>query len=90
MHSESERDHLTRLENKFLKCRSYVISLNPRNSNFAMKEGKLLGHITSKDGVIIDQDEVYVILKVEETKSKKEVLSFVGEVNFLRILSLVS
>ena len=38
-----------------------------------MKEGKLLGHIISKDGIRIDPDRVNSILKVEEPRSKKEV-----------------
>ena len=36
-----------------------------------MKEGKLLGHIISKDGIRIDPDRVNVILKVEEPRNKK-------------------
>ena len=43
-----------------------------------MKEGKLLGHIISKDGIRIDLDRVNAILKVEEPKNKKEVQSFIG------------
>ena len=49
-----------------------------------MKEGKMLGHIISKDGIRIDPDRVNTILKVEEPRSKKEVQSFIGQVNFLR------
>ena len=47
-----------------------------------MKEGKMLGHIISKDGIRIDPDGVNAILKVEEPRSKKEVQSFIGQVNF--------
>ena len=59
---------------------------NPRKSNFAMKEGKLLGHIISKDGIRIDLDRVNDILKVDEPRNKKEVHPFIGRVNFLRRL----
>ena len=65
-------------------CRRYGISLNPRNSNFNMKEGKFLGHIISKDGIRIDLDRVNSILKVEEPRSKKEMQYFIGQVKFLR------
>ena len=68
-----------------MKCRKYGISLNPKKSNFALEEGKLLGHIISKYGIKIDPERVSAILKVEEPRSKKEIQSFLGQVNFLRI-----
>ena len=51
-----------------------------------IEEGKLLGHIISKDGIKIDLDRVNVILKVGEPRSLKEIQSFLGKgkVNFLR------
>ena len=67
-----------------MKCRKFGISLNPKKSNFALEEGKLLGHIISKDGIKIDLERVREILKVGEPRSKKEIQSFLGQVNFLR------
>ena len=71
LYSRFERDHIKHLEKIFFKCRKYGISLNPRKSNFALEEGKLLGHIISKEGIQIDLDRVSEILKVEELRSKK-------------------
>ena len=51
-YSRSDRGHIYHFENKFIKCRKFGISLNPNKSNFTLEEGKLLGHIISKDGVI--------------------------------------
>ena len=48
VYSRSDREHIRHLERFFLKCRKYGISLNPRKSNFALEEGKNLGHIISK------------------------------------------
>ena len=45
VYSNSAGDHIKHLENIFLKCRRFGISLNPKKSNFSMEEGKLLGHI---------------------------------------------
>ena len=73
VYSRSDRDHIKHLEKFFLKCRKYGISLNPRTSNFALDDGKILGHIISKEGIRIDPDRVSAILKVEEPRSKKEV-----------------
>jgi hypothetical protein len=49
-----------------------------------MQEGKLLGHIISKEGIKIDPCRVEGILKIITPHSKKEVQSFLGKVNFLR------
>jgi hypothetical protein len=38
-----------------------------------MEEGKLLGHIISKEGIKIDLNRVEIILKIGTPRSKKEV-----------------
>ena len=84
MYSRSDRENIRNLEKAFLKCKKYGLSLNPIKSNFALEVGKLLGHIISKDGIKIDPERINAILKVEEPRSKKEVQSFIGQVNFFR------
>jgi hypothetical protein len=49
-----------------------------------MEEGKLLGHIISKEGIKVYPNIVEGILKIGIPRSKKEVQSFLGKVNFLR------
>ena len=71
VYSRYAKDHIRHLERVFIKCRRYGISLNPRKSNFALEEGKLLGHIISKEWIRIDPGRVKGILKVEEPRSKK-------------------
>jgi hypothetical protein len=51
MFSQSDKEHYDHLKRVFLKCRKFGLSLNPKKSLFAMKEGKLLGHIVSVEGV---------------------------------------
>jgi hypothetical protein len=72
------------LEGHFKNVESSGISLNPKKSNFSMEEGKLLGHIISKEGIKVDPNRVEGILKIGIPRSKKEVQSFLGKVNFLR------
>jgi hypothetical protein len=67
-----------------LKCRRFGLSLNPKKSLFAMKEGKLLGHIVSAEGVRIDPSRVEAIQTLSLPRSKKEVQAFLGKINFLR------
>eukprot|EP00253_Pinus_taeda_P033959 PITA_33959 len=48
----THKDHLKHLKKVFLKCRQFGISVNPKKSQFALEEGKLLGHIVSAEGEI--------------------------------------
>ena len=68
---KSKRDHIKHMENVFLKYNKFGISLNPRKSKFSMQEGKLMGHIISKDGIKIDPDRIIAILKVDIPRNKK-------------------
>jgi hypothetical protein len=67
----SDEEHLKHLRRTFEKCRKFSISLNPEKSNFGMEEGKLLGHIISKEGIKIDPNRVEEILKIGTPRSKK-------------------
>jgi hypothetical protein len=49
-----------------------------------MQDGKLLGHIVSAEGVRIDPNKVEAIQALLLPRSKKEVQSFLGKINFLR------
>jgi hypothetical protein len=82
--SQSDKEHYGHLRRVFLKCRKFGLSLNPKKSLFAMKEGKLLGHIVSAEGVKIDPSRVEAIQTLSFPRSKKEVQSFLGKINFLR------
>ena len=50
-----------------------------------MQEGKLLGHIVSADGINIDPERVKAIPKISVPRNKKEIQSFIGKINFLRL-----
>lgn len=82
--SKTDEEHLHHLRRVFEKCRKYVISLNPKKIIFGLEEGKLLGHIISKEGIRIDPNRVETILKIDPPRNKKEVQSFIGRINFLR------
>eukprot|EP00253_Pinus_taeda_P025706 PITA_25706 len=82
--SKSDQQHLDHLKQVFLKCRQYGISLNPKNSLFGLEEGKLMGHIISKDGIRIDTARVEAILQILHPRNVKELQAFLGKINFLR------
>jgi hypothetical protein len=82
--SRSDKEHNCHLRKVFLKCRRFGLSLNPKKSLFAMKEGKLLGHVVSTEGVRIDPSRVEAIQTLSFPRSRKEVQAFLGKINFLR------
>jgi hypothetical protein len=82
--SQSDDEHLRHLRRVFEKCRKFGISLNPKKSLFGLEEGKLLGHIISKDGIKIDPSRIEAIQKLEHPRNIKELQSFIGKINFLR------
>lgn len=82
--SKSDEEHVAHLLRFFRKCRRFDISLNPKKSHFAMKEGKLLGHMIYEEGIKIDPKRVESILKIDLPRNNTEVQSLIGKVNFLR------
>eukprot|EP00253_Pinus_taeda_P034247 PITA_34247 len=82
--SKREQDHLKHLERILMKCRRFGISLNPTKRIFALTSGKLLGHIISEEGIRIDPNRVIAIQKLDFPRSRKEIQSFLGKVNFVR------
>ena len=43
-----------------------------------------MGHLVSANGIRIDPERVKAILKINLPRSKKDVQSFIGKINFLR------
>jgi len=84
--SKLDQEHLEHLKQVFLICRKYGISLNPKKSLFGLEEGKLLGHIISKDGIRIDLERIQAILHVPHPRNMKELQAFLWKINFLRRL----
>ena len=83
--SGSDDEHLEHLQKTFQKWKMFGLSLNPKKSFFALEEGKLLGHIVSKQGVNIDLARVEAIQTIPLPRSKKDIQRFLGKINFLGI-----
>ncbi|KAH9296655.1 hypothetical protein KI387_044235 [Taxus chinensis] len=83
--SRKINDHFRHLERMLVRCRVYVISLNPNKCHFGVQMAKLLGHIVLKEGVMIDSKRVESINKVPILRNKKGVQFFFGKINIIRI-----
>ena len=79
--SNSHKQHLKEV---FLKCRRFGISITPKKSQFALEEGKLLGHIVSAAGVKIDPERLQAIQTLSIPRLEKDIQSFLGKINFVR------
>lgn len=82
--SKLDQQHLDHLRQVFLKSRKFGISLNPKKSLFGLEEGKLLGHIISKDGIQIDPTNIKTILQIPHPRNIKELQAFLGKIIILR------
>ena len=58
--------------------------MNPNKTLFGIQEGKLLGHIISKERIKIDPKRIEEILQISHSRNIKELQSFIGKISFLR------
>ena len=76
VHSKSRIDHITHLVKVFEKCQTFCICLNPKKCVFMVKQGQILGHIVSKNGISTDLDKINIIADLPSPTNVKEVQAF--------------
>ena len=72
------------LKKVFDRCRKFGISLNPKKFTFGIDEGKLLGHIVSKEGIRIDHERPQAINTIYVPHNVASLQSFFGKINFVQ------
>nr|XP_019066943.1 uncharacterized protein LOC109119083 [Solanum lycopersicum] len=77
-------DHLTHLNKLFDRLCHYNLKLNPAKCVFGVPAGKLLGFIVSRRGIELDPSKIKAIQELPPPKTKKEVMSFLGRLNYTR------
>lgn len=82
--SKRRKHHLRDLRQVLQRCCEHGVSLNPKKLVFGVIEGKLLGHIVSKEEVRIDLERVKEIQQLSLPSNRNVVRSFFGQVIFLR------
>ena len=73
-------EHLHHLRLCLEKCKGYRLSLNPAKCVFRVRSGTLLGHIVSKDGIVVDRDKVKAILDAPAPSIVKTLSRFLGQI----------
>jgi len=81
--SKSEHDLI--LEKVTENARKLNVKFNIKKFQYCVSEFKFLGFIFNEFGVTPDPDRIRVIQELNETKNKKELQSFLGMINYLRL-----
>nr|GEX71123.1 hypothetical protein [Tanacetum cinerariifolium] len=77
--------HLTTVKDKMLqRCEDTNLSPNWEKSHFMVKEGIVLGHKISKNGIEVDRAKFDVIAKLPHPTTVKGIRSFLGHADFYR------
>ena len=61
----------------------YKLKLHPAKCAFGVPASKLLGFIVSRRGIELDPTKVKAIQDLPPSKTKKEVMSFLGRLNYI-------
>ncbi|GJU07490.1 reverse transcriptase domain-containing protein [Tanacetum coccineum] len=80
----SFRNCLSRLDKMLKRCEDTNLCLNWEKSHFMVKEGIVLGHKISKNGIEVDKSKIDVIAKLPHPTTVKGVRSFLGHAGFYR------
>nr|GFB37258.1 reverse transcriptase domain-containing protein [Tanacetum cinerariifolium] len=80
----SFRTCLSHLDKMFKRCEDTNLCLNLEKSHFMVKEGIVLGHKISKNGIEVDMAKVDVISKLPHPTTVKGIRSFLGHTDFYR------
>nr|GFA39445.1 putative reverse transcriptase domain-containing protein [Tanacetum cinerariifolium] len=80
----SFENYLSRLDKMLQKCENTNLCLNWEKNHFMVKEGIVLGHKISKNGIEVDKAKVDVIAKLPHPTTVKGVRNFLGHVGFYR------
>nr|GEY62426.1 reverse transcriptase domain-containing protein [Tanacetum cinerariifolium] len=75
---------LSHLERILKRCKDTNLCLNWEKSHFMVKEGIVLGHKISKQGIEVNKAKVDVITKLPHPKTIKGIRSFLGHAIFYR------
>ena len=84
VHSLLRQEHIQHLLKVFDQCRLYRICLNPDKCKFMVRQGRILGHIVSANGIATDHDKIKVIVELPRPLHYKGVQIFMGHYGYYR------
>nr|GEX69339.1 reverse transcriptase domain-containing protein [Tanacetum cinerariifolium] len=75
---------LSHLEKMLKRCEDFDLCLNWEKSHFMVRDGIVLGHKISKNGIEVDKAKIEVIAKLPRPTTVKGIHSFLGHTGFYR------
>jgi hypothetical protein len=78
------KEHANCLKKCFEQYRKFGISINATKPEFLVPCGRLLGHIVSKEGIVVDPDKIFAILLLPIPLHIMGVKSFLGGTRYYR------
>ena len=84
VHSLLRQEHIQHLTKVFDQCRIYRICLNPNKYKFMVRQGRILGHIVSTNGITTNQNKIKVIVELPWPLHYKGVQIFMGHCSYYR------
>ena len=82
VYSLNRHEHIEHLQLIFEKCQVYRICLNLEKCKFMVRQGKILGHIVSQNGISIDEEKIRVIVELPRPLNDKGVQVFIGHCGY--------
>jgi hypothetical protein len=67
-----------------VRCKEKNLVLNWEKCHFMVKQGNILGHIISHQGIEVDKVKVDLISNLPSPRTMKEICSFLGLVGFYK------
>lgn len=83
-HNEGWQDHLETLEIFFERVREANLTLKPKKCSLGYGKIDFLGHTLNNDDISPKEESVDKIIDMPRPKTKKQVRSFIGAVNYYR------
>ena len=85
IHLSDRMEHIEHFKKIFEKCQVYSICLNPEKCKFMVRQGKILSHIVSKNGIStdMDKDEMNVFFSIGDCPSVRIRIGFGFSWDFL-------
>ena len=82
--SKKTTKHVNHLRKSFERMRLHQLKLNPLNCGFGVQARNFLGFLVHQRRVEVDQNKAKATILAKAPQNKKELLKFLGQVNYLR------
>jgi len=84
VYSKNEEEHVKHLAEMLKLLREHHLYAKLNNCSFFLSEVHYLGHVVSKEGIVVDPEKIRAIVERVFPKSVDEVISFMGLVGYYR------